>query len=178
MRKNTRSRLIAVLAAFGLLVAGLTLVGSSPAAAATGDLTCGVVNLTITFSPPLSATQPNSTATGTGTISQCLSPNGAYSQLTSANITGTGSAAYSPPTNATIQGKAKFAWNNGQTSNFTFDVNSNVTTPKFQANITSGPLKGDTSVPTGPAVFVPNVDAPICGCIKTFTVLATVVNFA
>ncbi|MEV6576471.1 hypothetical protein [Streptomyces sp. NPDC051577] len=146
-----------------------------PAHAAPGDLTCGLTTLTITLSPPLTPTNHKTKATGTGSLSACVSLNGVHSDLKSASITGTGNAEFAAPVNASIKGTADFTWNTGEVSKFTFEVNSDPLNPKFSAKVTEGPLAGDTSGGS-PAIWLPDVD-PLTGSLKGFTVIAAGASF-
>ncbi|MEU4955689.1 hypothetical protein [Streptomyces lavendulae] len=173
---KTLKRLATAMAGLGMVAVSLG-VSAAPAQAAGGDLNCILDTIDVTFQPPLSPTRQATTATGRGPLLLCSSPNGRYSRLTRATITGIGTAKFQPPIYASVTGKAQFKWNTGEVSDFTFDVNTDPLSPKFEAETTSGPLLGDTVLPTGPVVFVPKVDL-LCGCVNGFTAADIAVNFA
>lgn len=183
-RINTVLRRAAAIAlGVGLATAGAVL-PSAPAQAAPGDLTCAALVLNITFKTPLTIQNPSAKADGSASLLGCVSLTG--KPMKSATILGTGNATASfasATPSVAISGKATFTWDTGKTSDFTFDVNSSLTSPKFEAKIVKGELKNDSAVPTGPAVFVPNADFAVCGpnltpCLKSFAVAASVINFA
>jgi len=142
-------------------------ISALPAQAETGDLVC-VVNFQFNFDPPLTATNPTGSPTATAGFVDCTSPNGNYSDLGSGTVATTSATVTSSsgPCNLliTIEGNGRIDWNTGDTSRFSFTVNTNPLNGaiSLSATINSGELKGDT-INAVPVVAHPNVDCALTG---------------
>ncbi|MBM7774429.1 hypothetical protein JOD54_004633 [Actinokineospora baliensis] len=141
---------------------------AAPAQAALVELTCNV-NVQLSFSPALTATQTSAKLTGVASVVNCLSPSGNYNQLQAGSVsdaTGTAVSLGGVPCNllATFTGRATIDWSpNGGHTTFDFTVNTNplnglVTLMTTQA---SGPLTGTTSQTVG--VANPNLGCALGG---------------
>ncbi|SER25708.1 hypothetical protein [Actinokineospora terrae] len=144
------------------------LVPAAPAQAALVELTCNV-NVQLSFSPALTATQTTAAVTGVANVVNCLSPSGNYGHLqagTVSDATGTVTSLGGIPCNllATITGRATIDWApTGGHTTFDFTVNTNplnglVTLQTWQ---TSGPLAGTTSLTV--AAANPNLGCALGG---------------
>jgi hypothetical protein len=137
-----------------------------------GDLQC-VVNFQFNFDPPLTATNTTGSHTANAGFVSCSSPNGHYSDLRSGNAVATSATVTSSsgPCNLiiTISGSGKIDWNTGDTSKFTFSVNTDPSNGAItlSATVKSGPLKGDT-INAVPVIAHPNVDCLLVG-LRTLT---------
>ncbi|TJZ58689.1 hypothetical protein FCH28_00435 [Streptomyces piniterrae] len=169
-------RRVGALASGVLLCAGLAMPAATPAVADTGDLTCSG-SADLNFSPSLT---PGGTAdvSGSGHLSNCSSLTGR--QLTSASIEPAGVAtAAEAPCSAlfSVDGTGTFVWNDGTTSEFDFTINTDPLNglPAFSAEVTSGPLAGDT-ITAAPLVATVNLDCATKG-LTTFSTTLSALTF-
>jgi hypothetical protein len=170
-----------MLAALGLGLVGA--VAPMPAAhAQLLDLNCAL-NFQFNFSPPLSLANPVEVLTEgnlTANFTSCLSLNQRFSDLHSATVHVTGVATVSGyPVNPCalllkMIGTGTFEWSNGQSSGFDWEVTTdplkNLLT--LHANITSGPMTGDTGTAI-PIVPIVNVDCLTAG-LKTLGAIGAI----
>jgi len=164
-----------------LLTSIFSLVSVSAAQAATGDLACRA-KFQINFNPALTATQTMAQTSDTAEFTGCTSLNGNHKDLKSATVQAAGPATSTSgvPCNLllTVNGTGTVKWNTGQTSGFSFTVNTDPTkgTITLSANITSGPLSGDT-ITAVPVIAHPNLNCAIKG-LTSLTSELTTVTFA
>ncbi|MFI5776208.1 hypothetical protein [Nocardia sp. NPDC051570] len=134
-------RTLALLAAAAPL--GAALIGLAPAQAASGDLSCSA-SLSLAFQPALVA-GGQSTATITGTTSNCTSSNGQHTDLTSGTVSGsgagTGASSFLFPCGVQPSGNgtATITWSSGATSTIGWQTSGT----SFSATVTAGQLQGD-----------------------------------
>ncbi|WP_018348149.1 hypothetical protein [Longispora albida] len=156
-----RRRLLALGTALTLALASLT-VPAGPAQAAVGDLACtGAAQAT--FTPALTS-GGTVAVSATGTLTGCVSVNGAYTQLKSATLTASGTATAAPGLNPctlvlTITLTGTLTWTpTGQQSGISAVLNTNLATGSAAVSIqvNTGPLAGDTG--TEAPVVTPNLD--------------------
>jgi hypothetical protein len=166
--RRHRRRRARCLAAMVPLAVVLTAAAPAPSAdAVVGDLVC-FVNFQLNFDPPLTATNPDADVEGDAALVGCESPNGNYPSLASATVDASGDAVSlgGVPCNLllTASGSGRFMWNTGQVSHFDWVVNTNplAGTVTLSAEITSGPLAGDT-VTAVPVLASPNPDCALSG---------------
>lgn len=179
MRYAIRSRRavqgVGALAASAALASAGLLLPATPAQAADVDLICEA-SAAGNFSPPLSPSNTSSIVTVTrAALTGCSSPNGKFSQLKSANVTGSGPANASGPfldqcavlLKTTVNGT--ITWQNHDESGLTFTLNSNITkgTVQLSGKVTSGPLTGDTIR----ALLVPTLNLD-CATAGTKSIMA------
>jgi hypothetical protein len=160
------------------LCAAVTVVASAPSQAATGDLTC-TASAQANLKDPLTGAG-TSALDITGALSDCRSPNGSWSSLLSASVTGTGTVTAQGglpcDLQLTITGTATLAWSPGGPPNSVLDVTfSTVGTVTIAITVTHGPLAGDT-VTVVPTVH-PNPDCATAG-LKSLTSEATAAVFS
>lgn len=154
-------------------------VGGGTAQAAVGDLTCAAT-IRISLSPPLTASNTTANVSLAATLSSCTSVNGAFSRLSSATVTATGTATSQglAPCNLllTIHARATFTWKTGETSHGDVTISTDPLHSVGTAivRVTSGPLTGDTG--THVAAITPNVDCLLAG-LHTITSPAAAVSF-
>ncbi|GAA3034960.1 hypothetical protein [Actinokineospora globicatena] len=149
---SARPALAAVVALVGFLFP------AAPAQVALVEPTCNV-NVQLSFSPALTATQTTASVTGVANVVNCLSPSGNYSNLQSGTVsdaTGSVVSLGGVPCNllATITGRATIDWApTGGHTTFDFTVNTNPLNGlvTLQTKQTSGPLTGTTSLTVGAA---------------------------
>jgi hypothetical protein len=147
-------------------ILALTVGTAVPSQAAVGDLTCTAL-FQMNFRPALKGATTASNSSIEVGLSNCLSLNGRYSDLSSGLMTGSGPATSLPgiPCSLvlTVNYKLKVDWSNGQTSKVDAEVNSNPLdgTIGFKGVVTGGPLTGDKIYAAGPVV--PNADCLLRG---------------
>ncbi|PPK66103.1 hypothetical protein V5P93_003816 [Actinokineospora auranticolor] len=165
---GTRLRAVraTVVAVVLVLVAPVTV--AAPAQAAVIELTCDV-NVHLSFSPALTATQTTADVVAVATVVNCLSPSGNHNDLQAGSVsdaTGTITSLGGVPCNllATITGSATIDWSpTGEHTTFDFTVNTNPLNGliALQTTQTSGPLNGTTSLTV--AAANPNLGCALGG---------------
>lgn len=160
-RSRRAVRGVGIMAASAALAGAGLLLPATTAQAAVNDLTCaGQANVSI--KPALNPSNTSSTAkVETGNLTTCLSPNGHFSQLKSATITGSGPASASGfllqcPVQLTVTANGIFTWQNGTKSGFTFTLSIDLSkgTVQLSGKVTNGPMTGDTIL----AALVPTIN--------------------
>ncbi|MCC3768377.1 hypothetical protein [Streptomyces sp. UNOC14_S4] len=180
--RSTTSRAAGLVASVALAGAGLVL-PAAPAQAATGDLSCAVTG-SVTFSPALTPTRTSTKGNGTGKLSNCISGNGNFSRLQSADIAVSGPATADPsgfagqcPALINLKVTGTFSWQDGEKSGVSFTLSDDIAAGKasITGTVTKGPLKGDTV--TAAPVFTVNTDCATAG-LSVLTAQSGAVEFS
>lgn len=154
-----------------------------PALAAQGDLKCTLA-LVLNFTPTLTISQATATSSGTGLMVNCVSSNGVYPGLNNAVVTSWGAATLTAAPgkpldckafSVRIIGNGTWRWSNGETSQFSFIVDTDPAHLTADAVATSGPLVHDTGAAIG--AFNANTDCPSNG-LSSLTIPAAEATFA